>query len=150
MSFHLRPYQPQDFEPAMQVWVTSWQATYPEIDFSARLDWWKQRWLNELIPVGEIIVAADDDKNIVGFVVLTPATGYLDQLVVAPAWQGSNLAKSLLDYVKGRSEGTVELHVNQSNARALRFYEREGFTITHKAVNLYSGLPTYHMCWEQS
>ncbi len=134
----------------MQLWLETWQATYPDIDFSERLDWWKQRWLNELLVVGEVIAATDDAKNLVGFVALTPATGYLDQLVVVPSLQGQGLGKLLLDYVKGRADKRVDLHVNQSNIQALNFYRSQGFKITHEAVNPNSGLPTYAMRWQKA
>lgn len=144
----LRPYHADDLDPAIALWLEAWQATFAEIDFTARLPWWRARWQNELLPVGEVIVAEDASHRLVGFVVLTPATGYLDQLVVAPALWGKGLARRLLAYAKGRCPDGVELHVNQSNARALRFYEREGFRVAGEDVNPLSGLATYRMRWE--
>jgi len=146
-AFHLRPYRDEDFDDTVALWLSAWEQTYPDIDFKKRETWWRNRWLNELLPVGEAIVATGNDQKLIGFVILTPATGYMDQLVVAPDWQGSGLAKALLDYVKGRSGGVVELHVNESNMRALRFYQREGFSMMEKTTHPGGVLPIYKMLW---
>lgn len=127
--------------------MRAWQCTYPDIDFTARLPWWRQRWLNEMLPVGEAMVAETAEGGVAGFVVLTPATGYLDQIVVDPAHWGTGLAEKLMAYAKTRCPDGVELHVNQSNIRALAFYRREGFAAAGEAINQRSGLPTFLMRW---
>ena len=78
---------------------------------------------------------------------IDPNSGYLDQLCVAPAERGSGLATALLNEAKRRSPGVVELDVNEANARARRFYEREGFSIAGRGVSPHSGLPTFKMRW---
>lgn len=147
-SARLRPYRPEDLEETIALWLRAWTVTFPDIDFRKRLDWWRARWLNELLPVGEAVVAEDRKKRVVGFVVITPATGYLDQIVVGPELWGTGLAEKLLEYAKRRCPSGVELHVNQSNQRAIRFYEREGFRVTAEDVNPRSGLPILKMRWE--
>ena len=74
-----------------------------------------------------IVVGLDAEGAPAGFVTIDAKTGDLDQLCVAPSERGSGLARALLDEAKRRSPGAVELEVNEANARALRFYEREGF-----------------------
>jgi len=54
----------------------------------------------------------------------TPAN--LDQLVVAPDHWGSPLATALVDEAKRLSPDLITLLVNTDNARAIRFYERNG------------------------
>ena len=41
----------------------------------------------------------------------------------------------------------IELDVNEMNPRALRFYEREGFSVVGRGLNPQSGLPTLKMRW---
>jgi putative acetyltransferase len=53
----LRPYDPRDEDAAIALWLRSWQAAYPAIDFAARLGWWRERWRQELVPAAEIVVA---------------------------------------------------------------------------------------------
>ena len=146
-AYRLRPYRDSDLEPALQLWVDAWQFTYPEIDFRQRLPWWRARWLNEMLPIGDVVMGEDESGRIAGFLVLTPATTYLDQIVVAPPYQGKGLAERLMAYAKRRCTSGLDLHVNQSNARALSFYQRQGFVIATTSSNPRSGLPTYHMRW---
>ncbi len=145
MPFRLRPYNAQDFDPLMELWVRTWEHTYPDIDFHARLPWWKERWINELIPTGEITVAVYDSGDPVGFIVLTPATGYIDQLVVSPLVQRSGLGAMLLAYAEKRADEVLALDVNQSNEKALKFYLAQGFTITGTTINQRSQMPVYQL-----
>jgi putative acetyltransferase len=117
----------------------------PEIDFSARKDWWQRRWIDELVPKNSVVVA-EADGEIVGFIVINPSSGYLDQIAVRPESWGSNVAKTLMREAK-RLARSVTLDVNQSNARAIRFYEREGFVRTGEGVNPLSGKPTFCYAW---
>ena len=94
-----------------------------------------------------IVVGLDADDRPAGFVTIDPARGCLDQLCVAPAEQGSGLARALLDEAKRRSPGVVELDVNEANPRARRFYEREGFAVVGRGLSRQSRLPTLKMIW---
>jgi putative acetyltransferase len=144
--FHLRPYQPSDEDAAIALWQRTWQLAYPAIDFAQRVDWWRERWRNELVPKAEIIVA-EQAGEIAGFVTID-ASGYLDQLVVVPDQWGSSLADTLVDEAKRRSPDHVTLKVNADNARAIRFYERNGFMHAGEDVNPSSGRPVLKMQWK--
>ena len=48
-AFRLRPYRAADEDTAIELWRRSWQVAYPHLDFAARLDWWRERWRNELV-----------------------------------------------------------------------------------------------------
>jgi len=144
-SFQLRPYRVSDEDAAIALWQRTWQLAYPSIDFAARVAWWRQRWRNELVPAAQIIVAEQHD-TLQGFVTID-ATGYLDQIVVAPEQWGSPLAAALLDEAKRLSPASVTLLVNKDNARAIRFYERNGFAHAGEDVNPTSGRPVLRMIW---
>jgi putative acetyltransferase len=73
---------------------------------------------------------------------------YLDQLVVAPEHWGSPLADALVDEAKRLSPDTITLLVNDDNARAIRFYERNGFVRAGHDVNPTSGRPVLKMIWK--
>src|ERR1700761_7317077 len=124
-SFQLRPYRADDEDAAIALWQRTWQQAYPSIDFVARVAWWRSRWRDELVPNAAIVVAEQADE-IIGFVTID-ATGYLDQLVVAPEHWGAALGDALVDEAKRRAPEGVTLLVNKDNARAIRFYERNGF-----------------------
>jgi putative acetyltransferase len=144
--FRLRTYRASDEDAAVALWQRTWQEAYPSIDFSQRVAWWRERWRNELVPSATIIVA-EQDRELIGFVTVD-STGYLDQLVVDPEMWGSSLGDALLDEAKLTSPGGITLLVNTDNARAIRFYNRNGFRHTHDDVNPTSGRPVYAMRWE--
>jgi putative acetyltransferase len=145
-SFQLRPYRDEDEDAAIALWLETWRLAYPSIDFDARVDWWRERWRSELVPNAAIIVA-DRDGEMVGFVTID-SSGYLDQLVVAPDHWGSPLATRLVDEAKRRSPDGVTLKVNADNARAIRFYERNGFVHAGEDVNPASKRPVLKMVWK--
>jgi putative acetyltransferase len=146
VSVSLRPYTPADEEAAIELWRRTWQLHYPQIDFTARLAWWRARWRKELAPVATIVLA-ECAGSIVGFVTVDPKTRYLDQIVVAPEAWGSEVAAALVAEAKRLSPGGLELMVNADNARAIRFYEKHGFAVAGKDVNPISGAPVRKMSW---
>jgi putative acetyltransferase len=142
----LRRYDTGDEAAAIALWLRSWQAAYPQLDFVARLDWWRERWRNELVPSAEIVIA-ETDGELIGFVTVDPRTLYLDQLVVAPPHWGSGVGAALIAKAKRLSPTGVDLDVNTDNARAIRFYDREGFVVSGAGVNTISGKPVHRMSW---
>ena len=146
MALELRPYRRDDEDAAIALWQSTWQEAYPAIDFAARVAWWRERWRNELVPQAAIVVA-EQAGELTGFVTID-ATGYLDQLVVAPAHWGSELATQLVDEAKRRSPECITLLVNMDNARAIRFYQRCGFVHAGEDVNPTSGRPVLRMEWK--
>jgi putative acetyltransferase len=142
----LRPYRAEDEDAAIALWQQTWQQAYPSIDFAARVTWWRERWRRELVPNAAIIVAEQADA-LIGFVTID-ASGYLDQLVVGPDHWGSELADALIDEAKRLSPDRIALLVNTDNARAIRFYERNGFVRAGDDVNPTSGRPVLRMEWK--
>jgi putative acetyltransferase len=142
----LRAYQAGDEAAAIALWLRTWQATYPQLDFAARLDWWRTRWQTELVP-SAMIVVAEAAGNLAGFVTVAPATLYLDQIVVAPERWGSGVGVALIAEAKRLSPAGLDLDVNTDNFRAIRFYEKQGFSITGAGVNPISGKPVHRMGW---
>jgi putative acetyltransferase len=144
-GFRLRPYRADDEDAAIALWQTTWQQAYPSIDFASRVAWWRERWRSELVPNAAIVVA-EQAGALTGFVTID-AKGYLDQLVVGPEHWGSRLATALVDEAKRLSPGGITLLVNKDNARAIRFYERNGFVHAGEDVNPTSRRPVLKMGW---
>jgi len=128
--------------------VESWQEAMPDIDFEARRGWLCHRieWLLEEGSVLEVAVAgAGMSERVLGFVSVDPGTGYVDQLVVHPDHWGEGIAQMLVQAAAARSPARLSLDVNEDNSRAVRFYEKIGFTITGYGMNPISGRPTMRM-----
>jgi putative acetyltransferase len=144
-GFQLRPYRADDEDAAIALWLKTWQQAYPSIDFAARLTWWRERWRNELVPEACIVVA-EWSGALAGFVTIDPS-GYLDQLVVGTQHWGSDLGNTLVAEAKRLSPDGISLKVNADNARAIRFYERNGFAHEGEDVNPTSRRPVLKMAW---
>ena len=93
------------------------------------------------------ITVAEQAGALGGFVTID-RKGYLDQLVVAPDHWGSKLAERLVNEAKRLSPDGITLLVNTDNARAIRFYERNGFVHAGGDVNPTSGRPVLRMAWK--
>jgi putative acetyltransferase len=142
----LRRYEPRDEDASVALWLRTWQEAYPELDFAERLDWWRQRWRNELLPVAEVVIA-ETDGVMIGFVTVDPRTFYLDQIVVAPEHWRSGVGATLIAEAMRISPAGLDLDVNIDNVRAIGFYRRLGFLITGAGKNPISGKPVHRMSW---
>lgn len=138
---------PGDLREMVDVWVATWQATVAAIDFEARRSWFTDR-MRAHHDAGARIIVALAEHAIAGFVVVDPETGYLDQIVAATNFQGRGIASALIEAAKSAVPHGIDLHVNQDNLRAIRFYEKHGFAIAGVDVNERSGAPVYHMSWQ--
>jgi putative acetyltransferase len=143
---NLRPYTTADEDAAIELWRRTWAQHYPRIDFNARVAWWRERWRQELVPVA-LIMLAEIDGVLVGFVTVDPKTMYLDQIVVAPEHWGSDVARVLVDEAKRISPRGLDLLVNKDNDRAIRFYEKHGFVYAGEDKNPVSGIAVNKMAW---
>ena len=142
----LRRYEARDEDAAIALWLRTWQAAYPGLDFASRLDWWRERWRNELVPSTAIVIA-EVRNEMIGFVTVDPQTRYLDQLVVAPENWGAGVGEALIVDAKRISPRGLDLDVNTDNARAIAFYGKHGFAITGAGKNPISGKPIHRMSW---
>ena len=143
----LRRYEPRDEEAAIALWLETWQAAYPDIDFAARVDWWRERWRGELVRKAAIVVV-EEGEAMIGFVTVEPSSGYLDQIVVEPQRWRSGVGAALIAEAKRLAPAGLTLDVNTDNARAIAFYLRLGFLHSGTGVNAISGKPVHRMRWQ--
>lgn len=142
----LRAYAPADLDALGDLWVEAWAGTGIAVDFESRRAWFSAH-IAKLAAEGAHVIVAHEAEAPIGFAVVDARSGYLDQLCVALAHQGSGAARALLAEAKRRAPGVVTLKVNADNARARRFYEREGFVEAGRSVSELSGLPVVAMEW---
>jgi putative acetyltransferase len=125
MHYFLRP----DHLDAARIWAasSSMTARRPNFDDDGRA--WLFDEMESLHDAGACTICALDAATgrMRGFVTVNPAANHLHYIVVAPEALGSGLAKSLLAEARALAPGRIETEVAAHNARALRFFEREGF-----------------------
>ena len=88
----------------------------------------------------------EDNKMIQGFVGLS--NEYIEGIFVSDEMQSCGIGKLLLDYIKNKKV-RLRLNVYQKNARALSFYQREGFNIQCEGLDDAIGEKEYTMLWQQ-
>ena len=88
----------------------------------------------------------EDDKMIQGFVGLNDE--YIEGIFVSDEMQSCGIGKLLLDYIKDKKV-RLQLNVYQKNARAISFYQREGFIIQCEGLDEATGEKEYTMLWKQ-
>ena len=79
--------------------------------------------VKEMMSQAEVYVY-EDDKMVQGFAGLS--NDYIEGIFVSNEMQSCGIGKLLLDYIKNKKV-RLRLNVYQKNARALSFYQREGF-----------------------
>jgi GNAT superfamily N-acetyltransferase len=119
----IRPARAADAATVADVYLASFHATY---DFPlAHTDEEVRGWIHGVVDGGGAWVAIDPLDAIVGMMAIEP--GVLDQLYVRPDRLGEGIGRRLLDVARDRSPDGLTLYTFQVNARARRFYERNGF-----------------------
>ncbi|MCZ8313407.1 GNAT family N-acetyltransferase [Phreatobacter sp.] len=124
--------------------MEAWAAAYPAIDFAARRGWLLDR-LERMEAEGARILVAEVEGSPAGFVTVAP-DGWIDQMLVGLAAQGSGVAAALMAAAKAASPSGLDLDVNADNARAIAFYRRAGFVTTGHRLNE-QGRPVDLMAW---
>jgi ribosomal protein S18 acetylase RimI-like enzyme len=124
MATTIRRAEPADADAIADVYLASFGATY---DFGlAHTDDEVRAWIRDsVVSAGATWVAVAPGGAIVGMMVVV--AGELDQLYVRPDRLGEGIGRRLLDVARLESPEGLRLYTFQVNARARRFYERNGF-----------------------
>ncbi|PWC31030.1 GNAT family N-acetyltransferase [Azospirillum sp. TSO35-2] len=98
----------------------------------------------------DIVLVAESDGAVVGFVSLDPQARVIHNLFIAPDWHkrgiGSALLRAALDRLGGSlRHGPAELACAARNAAARAFYERNGWTPVTAASSQPDALVLYRL-----
>ena len=110
-----------------------------------------QYWKSNFELVKELLLQAtvyvyEDKQEIQGFVGLNDE--YIEGIFVSDEMQSQGIGKALLNYAKDKRNKLL-LNVYQKNARAISFYQREGFEVQHSGLDEATGEKDYVMAWQQ-
>ncbi len=137
----------EDTPALASLWVESWSKAMPDLDFEARRAWLGEH-LAMLKAEGASIRVWPAEGEPLGFATIHPMTGYIDQLAVAVAAWGTDVASGLILEAERLSPERLELLVNKDNPRAVRFYEKNGFVKVGETFSERTGLPLWKMVRE--
>ncbi len=139
----VHPFVRPDHWEIADLWTASWTGM-PDMRPHDRHDWLFSH-IEALHEAGARTLCALNRRTggIAGFATLDPEKGKLLRIVVANTARGSGVASALLDQCKRLSPGGLELMLEADNARAVRFFEREGFSASAGVpVEVQSAAPT--------
>ena len=101
------------------------------------------------IEKGWSLYVADDDGRLAAMLAIHVADCYLDQLFVAPDYQGNSLGRRLLAFTRLQLPNEIWLRCVRENEKAWRWYEREGFVYEKKEVASATGYMMKYYRWKK-
>ena len=144
----IRPARPEEYDEIARVWMNSWASTGLEDASNFLLAKLRARIPLE-VEKGWSLFVADDDGAIAAMLALHLPEIYLDQLFVAPEYQGRNIGRRLLGFTRQLLPAEIRLRCVRENAKAWRWYEREGFVFEKEAVEPMTGFVMKYYRWKK-
>ncbi|HXO72321.1 MAG TPA: GNAT family N-acetyltransferase [Bradyrhizobium sp.] len=143
----IRPSRPDEYDEIARVWMESWVSTGLEDASNFLLANLRARVLREVEKSWTLYVA-DDGGRIAAMLALRPPD-HLDQLFVAPDYQGKGLGRRLLAFTHAHLPDEIRLRCVRENDKAWRWYEREGFVFEKEAVEPMTGFTMKYYRWKK-
>ncbi len=144
----IRPARQEEYDEIARIWMNSWASTGIEEPSNFLLAKLRARIPLE-IEKGWSLFVADDDGTIAAMLALHLPDRYLDQLFVAPEYQGRNIGKQLLAFTRQQLPHEIHLRCVRENEKAWRWYEREGFVFEKEAVEPMTGFVMKYYRWKK-
>ncbi len=132
----IRPARPDEYDEVARVWMESWVSTGLEDASNFLLAKLRARVPME-VENGWSLFVADDEGRLAAMLAVHLPLRYLDQLFVAPGYQGRGLGARLLAFTRTRLPDEIELRCVRENERAWRWYEREGFAFENRKITVF-------------
>jgi GNAT superfamily N-acetyltransferase len=137
-----------EYDEIARVWMNSWVSTGLEDASNFLLAKLRARIPLE-IENGWSLFVADDGGAIAAMLALHLPNLYLDQLFVAPSYQGQNLGRRLLAFTRELLPHEIHLRCVRENEKAWRWYEREDFVLEKEAVEPMTGFVMKYYRWKK-
>jgi ribosomal protein S18 acetylase RimI-like enzyme len=145
----IRPARTDEYDEIARVWMSSWVSTGLEQASDFLLAKLQARVPLE-VENGWSLYVADDWGALAAMLALHVPNVYLDQLFVAPEFQGQNLGRRLLAFTRQHLPDEIHLRCLRENEKAWRWYEREGFVFEKQAVEPMTGFIMRYYRWKSS
>jgi ribosomal protein S18 acetylase RimI-like enzyme len=144
----IRPARSDEYDDIARVWMNSWVSTGLDTASDSLLSTLRARVPQE-VEKGWSLFVADDAGAIAAMLALEVSKLYLDQLFVAPQYQGRSLGRRLLAFTRTHLPDEIWLRCVRENEKAWRWYEREGFAFEREAHEPATGRMMKYYRWKR-
>jgi ribosomal protein S18 acetylase RimI-like enzyme len=144
----IRPARSDEYDEVARVWMESWVSTGLEDASNFLLAKLRARVPME-VENGWSLFVADDDGKLAAMLAMHLPKRYLDQLFVAPEYQGRSVGRQLLAFARQHLPDEIFLRCVRGNERAWRWYEREGFVFEQEQVEPMTGFVMKYYRWKR-
>ena len=144
----IRPARADEYDEVARVWMNSWATTGLEAASDDLLEKLRARVRTD-VANGWSLYVADDQGTLAGMLALQLADHNLDQLFVAPEYQGKSLGRLLMAFTRDLMPNEIWLRCVRENEKAWRWYEREGFVYEREAVSPMTGHVMKYYRWKR-
>jgi GNAT superfamily N-acetyltransferase len=144
----IRSARADEYDEIASIWMDSWVSTGLSEASPFLLANLRARVRHE-IERGWNLFVADDQGTLTAMLALHLPERYLDQLFVAPQYQGKGLGRELLGFTRTHLPGEIWLRCVRENEKAWRWYEREGFAFEKEAVEPVTGFVMKYYRWKR-
>ena len=144
----IRPARAEEYDEIARIWMNSWASTGLEDASDLLLAKLRARIPLE-VEKGWSLYVADDQGTLAAMLALHLPHVYLDQLFVAPDYQGQNLGRTLLAFTRQHLPDEIYLRCVRENEKAWRWYEREGFVFEKEEIEPMTGFVMKYYRWKR-
>ena len=144
----IRQARPDEYDAVARVWMESWVSTGLDQASDALLSNLRARVPRE-IANGWSLFVADAEGQLAAMLATNLPKLYLDQLFVAPFFQGRSLGRQLLAFTRQLLPDEIWLRCVRENEKAWRWYEREGFVFEREALEPLTGRMMKYYRWKR-
>src|SRR6266542_2525381 len=118
-----------DAAPCAAIFRASRQHSLPYLPVLHTAEDDRHFFTDRVFSTDTVMVAREEGRGAVGFIAF--ADGWVNHLYVLPEFQGLGIGRSLLEQAK-ESSPVLNLWTFTRNEGALRFFERQGFSIIQR------------------
>jgi len=144
----IRPARTDEYDEIARVWMDSWVSTGLDTASDSLLSTLRAR-ISQEVESGWSLFVADDQGQLAAMLALHLPKMYLDQLFVAPQYQGRSLGRRLLAFTRTHLPDEIWLRCVRENEKAWRWYEREGFVFEREAPEPAIGRMMKYYRWKR-
>ena len=148
MTPTIRPARADEYDEVARVWMNSWATTGLEAASDDLLEKLCARVRTD-VANGWSLYVADDRGRLAAMLALQLPDHNLDQLFVAPDYQGKSLGRRLMAFTRDLMPDEIWLRCVRENEKAWRWYERDGFVYEREAVSLMTGHVMKYYRWKK-